>query len=551
MRRMIPFLCLLTLSCQALPAAPGKTDKKLVVVVVVDQMRQDQLERYRSLYLGPEQGGLRRLSQFGIEHQRAFHDHFPTHTAVGHSAISTGALPSVHGVVGNRWKRLGDGKLSDAGWDPDSPLVGGKKGSPGYSPRDLTAPTLGDTLKEATGGQSKVVAVALKDRTAVLLGGTSADASLWFDEESGNWVTSRHYAPDGSLPPFVEEWNRAHHPDQDFAKEWTPELLPTPIPASISTGSEGVAAYYAGLGEAFPHKIDGGHPEGPSEDFYVAWTHTPWGLSSTVDLALQSVDFYELGKEGPTDLLYVGVATLDRVGHSFGPDSPEALETLLQIDREIAKLLSGLEKKVGLSNCLVVLTADHGITPLATRLQELRTNAAQVPSTPFRARLEARLAKQWSGYKLDITDPYIFVTTAPGKEADKPAMLAALKEEILATEGMLTVLDSELLARGEHRGTSWEDKAARSLFPGRTGDLSMVWRPNYQLGFQKPGGTNHGTPWNDDSHVPLLMYGWSQRGVDGRTCSPRQLVSTICLTLGLTPPGGCDADPLPWSVPTP
>lgn len=545
-------LCLLTLSCQALPPnANAGADKKLVVVVVVDQMKQEQLERYRSLYLEPEQGGFRRLSQFGIEHQRAFHDHFPTHTAVGHAAIATGALPSVHGVVGNRWKRLGDGKLSDAGLDPASALVGGKKGSPGYSPRDLTAPTLGDTLKQASNGRAKVVAVALKDRTAVLLGGPAADASLWYDEESGNWVTSRHYAPDGTLPPFVNEWNQERHPDKDFAKEWVPELLPTPLPASVSTNPDGVAGNYAALGDVFPHKIDGGHPEGPGEDFYLAWSHTPWGLRSTVDLALQSLDFYQLGKEGPTDLLYVGLATLDRVGHSFGPDSPEALETLLQVDREVAKLLAGLEQKVGLNNCLIVLTADHGVTPLAPRLQELGSAAGQIPATPFRSRLEARLAKQWSGYKLDITDPFIFLTTAAGKEADKPAMLEALKEEVLATEGILTVFDNSLLARGEHRGTTWESAAARSLFPGRSGDLSMIWRPNFQLGFATPGGTNHGTPWNDDSHVPLLMYGWPQRGPDSRTCAPRQIVSTICLTLGLTPPGGCDAPPLPWALKQP
>jgi hypothetical protein len=526
-------------------AAAEPAKKKLVVLIVVDQLRFDHLSLYRDRLTS---GGFRRLAEDGIEHLRAFHDHFPAHTACGHTALATGALPSVHGVVGNRWLRTDQKQLMDAGLDHRYEVVGGKPGSGGFSPHDILAPTLGDTLKWASRGQSKVVTVAMKDRAAVLLSGPAADASFWLDEETGNWVSSRFFAPDGALPPFVVAWNQEHHPDADFGRYWNPRLSPESVPRSRELSG---IADYKGLGPSFPHRIDGGREQGPGPDFYVAWTHTPWGLDSNVQLALQSLDFYDLGRDDAPDLLNVGIATMDKVGHVFGPDSAESLEMLLEVDRALADLLDGLESRVGLDNCLVVLTSDHGVMPLAERLQEFRAVSARLPLLELRARLAAALAPRWSedDFRLEIADPHIFVTPASGKEADKPAMLAVLAAELETVEGVLEVLDGERLALGQHRGTSWESTITRSHFPGRSGDLILVCRPNSLLGFTRPGGTNHGSPWTYDNHVPLLMHGWPRKGhQESRTCAPRQVVPTICLALGLTPPGGCDAEPLPWAL---
>ena len=537
-------LCLLLALLSSCPAQGLPEKKPLVVVVVVDQMRHDQWELYRDLYLPADGGGFRRLAEGGVDHARAFHDHYPTHTAVGHSSLSTGALPSVHGVVGN--KRLSARGIAESAEDPDSPIVGAEgTRAPGYSPRDLTAPTLGDTLKRASGGRSKVVAVAFKDRTSVLLAGPSADGAFWNDEDTGNWVTSRFYAPDGKLAGFVEAWNQAHHPRQDFARVWRPELSPHPLPPPIGgQGDEaGVAGDYKGLGVGFPHTIDGGDPEKPGRDFY-----TPWSLTSNVDLALQAVDEYEMGADGIPDLLYVGIASLDRIGHAYGPDSPEALETLLQIDRAVARLLEGLDSRVGLKNCLVVLTSDHGVTPLPEHSRRLRTVSRRIELKSFQQRLQARLLRRWSAadFRLEMADPHLYLIPSPGKEAEKPAMLAALREEAEEVEGVLAALDSTALSQGRHRDTPYERAIARSLYPRRSGDLLLVLEPNTILGYSRGGGTNHGSTWTEDTHVPLLAYGWPKRGLETRTVAPRQLVSTICLTLGLTPPGGCEIDPLPW-----
>lgn len=549
-RAALPLLLLLLLTVPiAAQRVPGK---KLVVVIVVDQMRQDQLQAYREHFLPAENGGFLRLAS-GIEHARAFHDHHPMHTATGHSSLATGALPSVHGVVGNRWLRAGRDRAVDAGVDPEFPLVGGRPGAPGgFSPRDQRAPNLGDTLKRASGGRSQVVTVALKDRTAVLLAGYSADVALWFDEGSGNWVSSRYYSPDGALLPFAARWNETRHPDRDFARLWTPQLSPSPAPAMTAGDSElaGVVQNYVGLSATFPHRIDGGNPEAPGPSFYEAWAHTPWAVHANVSLALEAIDFCAMGRDEHPDLLYLGLGALDKVGHVFGPDSPEALEMLLEIDRGLATLLDGLDQRVGLDNCLIALSSDHGVNPLAEHLREFRTPAGRLPLVEFRQRLVTRLGHRWppSAYSLVIADPHIFISPATGLEQEKPAMIAALKEELQATEGVWGVFESERLASGQHRDLVWESRLARSVYPGRSGDLLMVTEPNHILGFSLPGGTNHGPPWTDDSHVPLLMHGWPQRGrVEARTCAPRQMVSTICLALGLTPPGGCDAPPLPWA----
>lgn len=528
--------------------------KKLTVVIVVDQMRQDQLERYRHLYLPAERGGFLRLAEHGVEHVRAFHDHHPLHTAVGHAAISTGALPSVHGIVGNRWYSHKEKRPTDAGLDPKYPLVGTSAGkTEGFSPRDLLSPTLGDTFKRASGGKAKVITVAHKDRTAVLLGGRASDVCLWYDEVSGNWVSSRFYAPDGNLPTFVKEWNQTRHPDQDFGRIWEAELSPQHPPDSLSASSalRGVAGEYASLGASFPHTIDGGQSQvGASGSFYLAWSHTPWAQHAAVDLALEAVDYYELGGNSHTDLLNVGLASLDKVGHVFGPDSPETLETLLQTDRALARLLDGLEQRVGLENCLIALSSDHGVTPLVEHLEDLGSKSRRIPLAEFRLRLEKKLSQKWqpSDYQLYINEPHLFLVPAAGKEAEKSAMLAALKAELATIEGVKAVFDREDVRRGWHRGTSWETTMARSLLPSRSGDLLLVFEPHTILGFVIPGGTNHGNPWTDDRNVPLLMYGWPYQGVERRTSAPRQLVSTICLTLGFAPPAGCDIDPLPWAI---
>lgn len=536
---------------------PSPKPPRLVVVLVVDQLRQDLLTIARPWMLPARQGGFRRLAEGGVEHTRAFHDHYPLHTATGHTSLSTGALPSVHGVVGNRWLRDGVERTVDAGVDGRYPIVGGgERSKQGYAPRDVLAPSLGDVMKRASGGRSQVVSVALKDRTSVLLAGASADVAVWFDEDSGAWVTSRYYAPDGALPPFLEAWNAQNHPDRDFGRSWASELLPSPHPPAVSGASarNGVAVGYVGLGAAFPHTIDGGGAEQRGKtSFYTAWSHTPWALRANLQVALEAVDFYALGADETPDLLYLGLSSLDKVGHVYGPDSPEAWEMMLQVDRELATLLDHLDRRVGLEHCRIALTSDHGVTPLVEHLGQLRTVAGRLPLREFQQTLRARLGRTWApeDYHLVVADPHLFVTPRPGLESQKPAMLAELSQELSQMEGVSMVLSREQLLLGQHRGTWWERQIAASVHPQRSGDLLIVTGPNAILGFTLPGGTNHGNPWTDDTHAPLLMFGWPERGVDSRRCSPRQLVSTLCLTLGLTPPAGCEVEPLPWALQSP
>lgn len=540
------------LSCSPLWARPEREDKKLVVFIVVDQMQQNHLSYFWEDFLPPDKGGFRLLAERGMEHTRALLDHYPAHTAAGHATLATGALPSVHGVVGNRWLHSGERFAREAGSDPNYPLLEGR--SSGFSPVTLMAPTLGDVFRRATGGASKVATVSLKNRVATLCAGHNAEAALWFDMDSGNWVTSRYFAPHGTLPEYVKKWNSQHHPDDQFPLVWEPRFYSAENSPRNLRGEQlrdGYAGEYMDFGDRFPHRLDGGKKR-PGKRYYTAWSHTPEGVKASFELALQTVEHHQMGRDENPDLLYVGISALDKIGHIFGPDAPESYEILREIDLQLADFLARLDRLVGLDNCLLVLTSDHGSQPLVEYLSELGTASGVLPLADFKSRLQKRLERRWSPeqFLVVFSDPYVWLRPSPGFEDQRQSMLAELKDEIEGLEGIHAVLESDALMRGEYRPGTYEEVVARSLYRGRSGDLIVVPRPHSWVGFRNPGGTNHGTPWNYDRHVPLLLYGWpGVKGEEARTCAPRQVVSSLCHYFGWSAPAGCDAPLLPWLEP--
>lgn len=530
-----------------------REDRKLVVFLVIDQLHQDHLSIYRDYLLPPDKGGFRLLAERGKEHTRAFLDHYPAHTASGHATLSTGALPSVHGVVGNRWVHPGERIAKEAGTDRNYPLIQGK--TAGFSPVTLMAPTIGDTFLRATGGASKIASVSVKNRVATLTAGRAAETALWLDMGSGNWTTSRYYAPDGKLSEYVEKWNQDHHPDQQFPLTWAPRFLPElGKPASIRDGSlrSGYAGDYMSFGDHFPHVLDGGQKQ-PSKDYYTAWSHTPDAVQATFELALQTLDHYDMGRDNVPDILFVGISGMDKIGHIFGPDAPESFEMLMEIDHSLADFFSRLDQKVGLENCMIALTSDHGSQPLVEYLQELGTDSRTILLAELKSRLRRRLEQRWSPeqFLLVFSDPHVWLKPAPGFESERPAMVAELKAELESLEGVHSALDREALLKGEYRPGTYEEIVARSIYAKRSGDLMVIPQPNTWVGFRGPGGTNHGSPWNYDRHVPLLLYGWpGASGEEIRTVAPRQVISSICHYFGFSPPAGCEADLLPWVAQT-
>ncbi len=551
------FLGLLLFSSPTLAERENRQSKSLVIVVFVDQLRFDQIQFYRDHFLPKEARGFRFLAENGVEHRRAFFDHFPTHTALGHAAVSTGALPDVHGVVGNSWVKPGDRRATDSGQDAEYPLVGPAKDEGiGFSPRVLTAPTLGETLKHATGGKAKVAAVSVKDRGAVLTAGPAGDMAIWFNLETGNWVSSRYYAPDGQLPDYLVRHNREHHPDNDFDTVWTPTYYqPSEAPADLRASellSGRVDGFY-GIEGGFPHTLKG-QAQRPGPAFYTLWSHTPKALTASVDLALETLDYYQMGKGAGPDLLYLSLSSLDKVGHAFGPNSPEAFEVLMATDREVDRFLRGVESRVGLEKCLVVLTSDHGVLPLPEHLKEMGGDAERLDTRDFVLRLRQRMEGDFPGQDWEIlfSDPYIYLFSDSISAAERSRMLESLQEQARRFPGVLEVLSKSDLLQGKYRAGTYADKVARSTHRSRGGDLAVIPEPHRIFAFNTVvGGTHHGTPWTYDSHVPLLFYGWpGAQGTEDRWCTPRQVVSTIAHFFGFIAPGGCDVEPLPWTLET-
>src|SRR5258708_7547252 len=299
----------------AQPPAPQKP--KLVLAVIVDQFRYDYLLRFRSDY----KAGFARILEHGAVFTDAHHQHLPTVTAAGHAAFLSGAPPSISGIVANEWYDRETGKQITSVSDPDTQLLGGTPGKTGSSPRRLLPSTIGDELKMA-GKAEKVMGISIKDRAAVLPAGHMADAAYWFDEATGNWISSTYYFKD--LPEWVKDYNKSRPAD----------------------------------------KYLGAQTRRPDAAFYKSLEKLPAGNELIEAMAEHAIDAEQLGKHPGTDLLTVSFSANDYVGHAKGPDSPEVREISIVTDRLLGKLLDYIDSQIGADNTLLVMTADHGVSPV-------------------------------------------------------------------------------------------------------------------------------------------------------------------------------------------
>lgn len=543
-------ICLCYFCLLALPCLPEPDKPKLVVFLLVDQFRYDYLDRFRDDFLPPRQadgrpGGFLYLENEAAFHSRCFYDHWPTHTAVGHAAISTGAMPSVHGVINNYWMDRKTGDTIDVGKDPSTVLVGAGSSQVGSSPVRLEAPTLGDALKLHTGGKSKVFGLAIKDRAAILASGKMADRAIWFDVQTGRWVTSSYY---GRLPDYIQAVNEEDWATNLFDTVWDTLLPSERYSARRLREQDGVYGVWASIGDTFPHRINGGLAK-PGPAFYEALTFTPQSLGKVVDLAQAIVVNEGLGRDQYTDLLTVGLSTNDKVGHAFGPYSPEVHDITVRTDREVARLLSMLDKEVGLENLLLVVTADHGVAALPEYSREVRLGGGRISQEALLGAIDETLTAEFGSgsYVRGFYDPHLYLNLAGLSSEQQKRAEELAKEAVESVEGVKSAILSRHIEEGRHRNTSWERKISASYFPERFGDLLVIKHPNWMVSFDTPKGTTHGTGWTHDSHVPLIVLGPGvPPGRYRKTCTPRDIVPTLAEILSLTPPSAADGELLEW-----
>ena len=544
---LLLFSMLLPLAGQADPA-PGP---RLVLQLTVDGMRGDMLARYRS-HFGKE--GFGYLLERGAVYTNAHYRHANTETIVGHATLSTGAQPSVHGMIGNVWYDSAAEELSYNIEDPDHPILPsreeetrGEQVDPaqklartrGRSPVALLAETFGDKLSSFTGGKAKVFGVSGKDRSAVAMAGHTGKA-FWYSTDNGDFVTSTYYYDE--YPDWVAGWNSERRAESWAGKSW--ELI-LGSPESYRLGHQDDRPYemdLRGYGRTFPHRFgdaDGGL-------LYTQLLVSPVGDRLLADFAKKLITNEELGQDGAVDYLSVSFSGVDAINHFFGPSSLENEDVVLQLDSTLADFLAFVDEHVGLEHTLIVLSADHGAAEMPEYMTELGYTAGRLYTEEV-AETANRIAKARFGLDDAVRffyRPYLYLDR---EKIEAAGLDFETAREIVAAE--LTTqpgIERAVTPRGlEVPGSELLERIRNNYNPDRTGDIYVVQQP-YWFNFERgPIASMHGSPWNYDTHVPLIFVAppIASQAVHRRV-EPADVAPTLAALLGMSPPASAEGDAL-------
>ena len=522
-------------------AAQSPEPPKLILVIIVDQMRGDYLPLMQSR-LGV--GGFRRLLDQGLVYTNANYRHGTTVTAAGHATIVTGANPAEHGIISNLWydpvRRRDVYNTEDA----KALLIGEPtKLLDGTSPRLLLATTIGDELVSASGGVSRVFSVAGKDRAAILPGGFLGKA-YWYSSATGRYITSTYYGD--QLPTWVESWNAAKRADGYRSYVW--DLVANRAGyRALAHDDRPEEVDMLGLGRTFPHKFSSIKQRG----FYEALRYTPVSDRLTLEFTKALIEAEGVGQHGVTDMLAVSFSATDLIGHTFGADSLEAEDNLLQLDLTVAGLLDTVDKKVGLEHTLIVLTADHGMSDIPEVAVARGLPAGKVDQAVVAGRINALFKDRTKGggnLVLSFPGPDLYfdpeTLAASGLSAADAETLAAT--DLMNMEGVARIYTRHDLMAGRIPKDLISQRMARSFHPLRSGNLLVVLKTGYAL-WQAgaPMAATHGTPYNSDTFVPLIFAGPNVSGADiSRRVGPEDIAPTIAAYLRIKPPSGSTGDVL-------
>lgn len=527
-------LALATLTFAALTfAAPSHAARpRLAVVVVFDQMRSVELERYAPFFGDKGFGGLD-AARFDSIYSFA-----ATETGPGHATLLTGVNPDLHGIATNTW--LENGKRRYVVDDEAFPVLGaGATG--GKSPKSLVAPTLGDAMKAESGGKAKVVTLSHKDRAAILTGGQSADLAVWYDATLGRYTTSKAYVD--AIPPWLEDAG-VRLPAATFASaKWSPLPIPKGLESLVPADDRIGEGATEGVTTTFPHDIS----EQPEPLRRKLYRLTPQSMDDLFTLAVAAVDAYDLGKDEEPDLLVVSVSTTDIVGHNYGPDSFEQLDTLRRADLALRKFMQQLEARLLARSFVVAVSSDHGAPPLPATAALRRgpgfigklSDIAEAAERGAAAALPNDKKKRIQGFWA----PQLFVDESELKPDDVRKLRDAIAKSVSAIPGIARVYDMT------HRdGDDAHSKLMRaSAFPGRSASLFVRTEPRVVfLDNADQRGTDHGTPYMYDRRVPLLIAGPGvRRGRYAQPVDPRDTAATIAFLLQVPPPDMSEGRPVP------
>ncbi len=503
----VPRIWLVLLLCAIIGgrawASAYNAQPKLVVVIIVDQLRPDLLERASDQFGA---SGIRLLTERGAFFPDCYYDYANTETAPGHATLFTGAYSDGHGIAANQWW---DGKLKrmvSSVFDTTARQVG--VDGPGISPHNLLSDTIGDELKLATDGQSRVYAISLKDRAAVLSAGFTADGAFWIDHKTGAWVSSTFYMP--QIPAWAQQFNASGKADKYWDREWKDAT-----------------------GKVLRRTSRG--------DFYDSVGSTPFANDYELEFARELMAQEKLGEGKATDLLIISLSAPDIIGHKVGPNSSESRAMVLALDRQLSDFFNFLGQRLGLASVWIALSADHGVAPAPAYAQRFRLPAQAFNPSKLKADLNAAIAarlKKPGNYIEGQDGSFIFLSEAAFAAA---GISNEAEGERIAGEALLPLGFRSYFGRAQlAAGDMHNDASGREMlhsYSAYGGWYVITVTPPFGMIWDSPAGTMHGSWYSYDRHVPLAFFGLPfQPGRYHSKCEPVDMVATLSSLLGIDPP---------------
>jgi predicted AlkP superfamily pyrophosphatase or phosphodiesterase len=534
MKRVLSFLSFLLLfvAAEAQTKPLGIQRPKLVVGIVIDQMRWDYLYRFNNLFAAS--GGFKRMMGEGFTSDNTLIPYAPTVTACGHTCVYTGSVPAIHGITGNAWW---DNQLMRNVYcseDKTVSTVGSTTDAGQMSPKNMLTTTVCDELRLATNFKSKVIGVAIKDRGSILPAGHSANAAYWYDSKTGDFITSSYYM--NELPSWVNQFNKRKLVDSFYQIGWN-TLLNKSVYADYAT--DDIKAYEATpFGKdmnSFPYDLS----KFKGKDYGKIAT-TPYGNSLTVEMAKAAITNEKLGKGEAPDFLAVSFSSPDYIGHSYGPNSWEMVDDYVRLDAELGKLLSYLDATVGKNQYTVFLTADHAVAHVPGFMKEHKLPGGLFDDNTTRKELNDQIKEKFgvsfaieSFFNYQVTLNHAKIDSA---KADIDAIKKMIISGLLKKDAVSNAVETSKIMESTLNKTQRE-MFTNGYYPNRCGDIQIILKPGFIEGAST--GTTHGLWAPYDAHIPLLFYGWGiKKGSTNKENYMTDIAPTIAALLHIQMPSG-------------
>lgn len=517
---------------------------KLVVGIVVDQMRQEYLYRFYDKY---GSGGFKRMMNDGFMLKNAHFNYAPTVTGPGHASVYTGSTPSVHGIIGNEYYDKKTGKFVNCVEDSLYAAVGNTVTNGKLSPSRMIASTVTDELKLFTQKKAKVIGVSIKDRGAILPAGHMADGAFWYDSKSGKFISSTYYML--ALPGWLEKFNAQNLPAKYLSQTWQTTL---PLDQYTESGADDTPyeRLLSGKNKAvFPYNLK--EIRGNDKSFGLL-SSTPFGNDYVALMAEAALIGEQMGKDEVTDFLCISFSSTDAIGHGHGPNAVEVEDTYLRLDKNIESLLKKLDQEVGDGKYTVFLTADHGVADVPQFLKNNKVPSGYFSDGDLKTRLDEYLSSYYPGKSFieNISNQQIFLNQdAFGKDPRASGLDVYLVTELIgkylmAMDGVANYYTEATLRQANSGEDGIIGKVIRGYHPKRSGDIVYILEPGWTES-ESTRGTTHGSPYTYDTHVPALFYGSGiKKGSSSMLHSITDIAPTISVLLRIKFPNGATGQPV-------